>query len=61
MYAYLYIHIDSYIYIHTRKEVSIVALKICFAPFSNEEILGYVYQKVCLYQKKITKDSYFKP
>lgn len=31
--------------IHT---ISIVAFKICFTPFSNEETLCCVYQKVCL-------------
>ena len=38
------------IVIHT---ISRVAFKICFTPFSNEETLGCVYQKVCL-QKEIS-------
>ena len=44
--------------IHT---INIVAFKIGFTTFSNEETLDCVYLKGCLYQKKITKISYLRP
>lgn len=47
---YIYVHvcvvcvcISSYIYLHTHT-TNVIAFKICFIPFSNEEILDCIYQ-----------------
>lgn len=66
--VYTYMQISLYIYIYNSLDIynsqnqysspqNVFSLKICFISFSNEETLGCVHQKVCLYQKKVTKIS----